>query len=153
MTGAPMQSGVRRHLALVETNDPYGVIAASMPLLDAGYDLVLCAGPRPDQSCPVLDGQPCPLVADADLVINAVADRVTQAAIARGVRAMAPDKPVAMIAAGDVEVDDLHGCVRYDDVASIAGQVRHVKRRHLHAAPVTVHRSHSRSQITLRRAS
>jgi len=84
----------------VETSDPYATVVDCVPLLDAGYDVVLCGGSRADELCPVLDGLPCPLVRQADLVINAVQDPRTQAAVVAGIRRFAPDVTVAVVTSG-----------------------------------------------------
>ena len=154
MTEASQVGAAPHRVALIETTDPYSTVFECLPLLDAGYDVVLCAGPRPDQSCPALDGQPCPLVEDANLVINAVGDTSTQTAIARGVREMTPDAPLAVIAGAKVIAELPHGCVRYENITSLAHQLRRVKRRHLPLTSVNLHREHSRPILTLsRRAS
>jgi hypothetical protein len=119
MTGASRRHRAANLVALVETTDPHGAVPQCVPLLDAGYDVVLCAGPRADQSCAALDGQPCPLVGDADVVINAVGDGATRAALARYVRDAAPDLPLAFVV--DDDVDGVPpGCIRARDVHAIA---------------------------------
>lgn len=84
-------------VALVETSDPYAAVVECIPLLDAGYDVVVCGGSRTDELCPVLDGLPCPLVREADLVINAVKDPSTQAAVVAGIRRTAPGVSVVVV--------------------------------------------------------
>ena len=115
--------GSARRMALVETADPYPTVVDCVPLLDAGYDVVVCAGPHADQLCPALDGLPCPLVREADVVINAVKDPATQAAVVAGVRRFAPDVTIAVIATSPAEAAE--GCVSYPTVGRVA---RHLRR-------------------------
>ena len=124
MTEASPPAATQHPLALIETSDPYDTVYDCLPLLDAGYDVVLCAGPRPDQPCPALDGQRCPLVESVDLVINVVRDVATQAAIARGVRELTPGTPMV--------------------VATSATQLRGLERRHLPRSSPSTRRDHAR---------
>ena len=124
MTEASQPAASRNLLALIETSDPYDTVFDCLPLLDAGYDIVLCAGPRPDQPCPALDGQPCPLVANVDLVINVVRDAVTQSALARNVRELTPGTPMV--------------------IASTTTELRRLQRRHRLRSSSSMRRDHSR---------
>ena len=116
-----------RRVALVETTDPYSTVVECVPLLDAGYDVVVCGGPHADQLCPALDGLPCPFVREADIVINAVKDPATQAAVAAGVRRCAPDVTIALIASSPSE--QIEGCVSYPDVGRVARHIRGPRNR------------------------
>ena len=110
-------------VALVETTDPYSTVPDCVPLLDAGYDVVVCGGPKMDQLCPALDGLPCPLVREADVVINAVRDPSTQAAVVAGVRRCAPDVTIAVI--GTSQAGLVEDSERYRDLGHVA---RHLRR-------------------------
>ena len=109
-------------VALVETADPYPTVLDCLPLVDAGYDVVVCGGPQTDQLCPALDGLPCPLVREADIVINAVKDPATQAAMVAGIRRTAPEVTVAVIAAPPAV--DIDGCAAFPDVEHAARHLR-----------------------------
>ncbi|HEX4821401.1 MAG TPA: hypothetical protein VFV00_14450 [Acidimicrobiales bacterium] len=122
MDSTSQHAGRSRGVALVETADPYPTVLDCLPLVDAGYDVVVCAGPQADQLCPALDGLPCPLVREVDIVINAVKDPVTQAAVADGIRRSAPDVAVVVIAAPATDVID--GCVAFPDVEHAAQLLR-----------------------------
>jgi RimJ/RimL family protein N-acetyltransferase len=39
-----------------------------------GFEVVVCCGPEGDATCPALQGEPCPLAADADAVVIALPD-------------------------------------------------------------------------------
>jgi len=118
----------RRRVALVETTDPYPTVVECVPLLDAGYDVVVCGGSRVDQLCPALDGLPCPFVREADIVINAVKDPATRAAVAAGVRRCAPDVTIAVVAVPPSEA--VQGCVSYPDLERAARHLRRSRNPH-----------------------
>jgi hypothetical protein len=67
------------------------------------------------------------LVADADIVINAVDDRATQAAVAEGLRAQNPDVPLAVIATGDGR-RRTPGGVRFPSMHAVSSQLCRVRR-------------------------
>ena len=127
MTAPSGSHAVTRRVALVECEEPYALVAECLPLLDSGYDVVLCAGPRADQTCPVMDGLPCPLVGNADIVINAVADHATQVAIAEGLRSQTGDVPLAVIADDDGGGIRAQGTVRFPSMRVMCSQMRRVR--------------------------
>ena len=128
MTAPPSSHAVARRVVLIETEEPYALVPECRPLLDSGYQVILCAGPRADQTCPVLDGLPCPLVSEADIVINAVDDRATQAAIAEALRAQNGYVPLALIASGDGRGGRTPGSVRFPSVHALSSQLCRVRR-------------------------
>jgi hypothetical protein len=128
MTAPPSAHALGRRVVVVETEEPYALVPECLPLLDAGYDVVLCAGPRSDQTCPILDGLPCPLVDEADIVINAVADRVAQTAIAEGLHSQAAEVPLALIAAGDGHCVHASGSIRFPTMQAMSSQLCRVRR-------------------------
>lgn len=113
---------------LVESDDPYGAMVDVLPFVDAGFDVVVCGGPATGEPCPALDGQPCPLVTDADLVLNAVSDTERQTAIASAVRATTPDVPVVVRVRPDVDADMPPGCLRLSASQGMSAQVSAIGR-------------------------
>jgi hypothetical protein len=57
---------------VVENEDASWHWAATRILETAGYEVACCGGPKhlPDQRCPLVAGDRCPLVEGADLVVN-----------------------------------------------------------------------------------
>lgn len=71
--GVPTWAGRKtRPRALVEA--PGGRWRAEDALREAGFEVAICPGPRAGREgrCPLLGGRPCPLVAEADVVIDAL---------------------------------------------------------------------------------
>jgi len=94
-------------------------------LVEAGYSVTVCTGPRREQFCPVLDGLRCPLVDDASLVVNAVDDPATRDELVHGIHAFAPDTPIAIIDRHCTHVD---GTMRYQNMHELAQQLRPSRR-------------------------
>ena len=128
MARLPDTEGKRATRLLIESDDPYGAMADALAFVDAGFDVVVCGGPATGETCPALDGQPCPLVTDADVVLNAVSDTKSQAAIADAVRATATDIPVVVRVARRADVDLTPGCLRLSSKASVSAQVAALRR-------------------------
>lgn len=111
---------------VIESDHPYQRLADCLTFLDAGVDVVLCGGPAPDQTCPALDGQPCPVVEDADAVLNDVDDEATRLALAKGVRATSPDVPMVVVMPPGLDADLPPRCVRYvDDARTVNHATEH----------------------------
>src|SRR5436190_18968497 len=106
--------------ALVETTHPYRLLPQLASLVDAGYSVTVCTGPRPEQFCPVRDGLRCPLVDDAGIVVNAVDDPAMRAELVRGIRAFAPDVPIAIVGRHRTHVD---GTVWHESMHELARQL------------------------------
>ena len=117
-----------RRTVLIETRDPYGMVSACIPLLDSGYDVVLCAGPRNDQTCAALDGLPCPFVQDASVVVNAIDDAELQSAVASAVRAVDDSVPVAVINPRGRDATRPAGSVPFASIGDFARQLQAVRR-------------------------
>jgi DNA-binding NtrC family response regulator len=67
----------------------------------AGYEVDQCAGPIGGDACPVLHGEPCWQVADADvLVYDAWASGDGRRALIEDLRELHPDKPVVLTSGG-----------------------------------------------------
>lgn len=82
---------------MVEHEDPGWRWAASERLTSAGYEVACCGGPRvlPRQRCPVVAGEPCPLLDGADVIVNGLGITTTAArAVLTAVHAQRPELPV-----------------------------------------------------------
>lgn len=75
-------SGPRRRI-LVEAGDADLRRAAAELLESAGFAVTACAGPASGRPCPLLAGQRCGLVADADVVVHALSGQGGQAVLER----------------------------------------------------------------------
>ena len=77
----------------------------SAALADAGFDVVACPGPDANRSrrwhCPVLEGHPCPLVGDADVVIGCLrasaVERTDGSVVLDAVRRLHPGVPMTVV--------------------------------------------------------
>jgi hypothetical protein len=119
----PDTDGGRPTHVLVESDDPYRTMADAVAFADAGFDVVICGGPATGETCPALDGLPCPLVTDADVVLNGISDTEIRTAIAEAVRATTPDVPVVVRVPVGAGGDVASGCLRLSANASIGAQV------------------------------
>lgn len=115
--------GSSRVRLVVETDDPAVAICDFATFVDAGFDVVVCGGPSDGAPCPVVDGQPCVALEEADVVFNALRDQTHRTDVARAVHETSPD--VAMVVSGPFEPeDDLpDGCVHLSDRTSVPGQI------------------------------
>jgi GNAT superfamily N-acetyltransferase len=75
-------SGPRRRI-LVEAGDPEIRRTAAGLLEAAGFTVTSCAGPASGRPCPLLEGRPCGLIADADVVVHALTGTEGQAVLER----------------------------------------------------------------------
>jgi len=75
-------SGPRRRI-LVEAADAHLRRAATELLESAGFAVTTCPGPASGRPCPLLAGQPCGIVASADVVVHALPGRRGQAVLER----------------------------------------------------------------------
>src|SRR5215471_8452460 len=67
---SPQPSG-RHSRLLIEDGHPALAISDFSLFRDAGFDVAFCSGPGDEPgACPLLRGQPCPLVAEADVVLH-----------------------------------------------------------------------------------
>ena len=94
--------GVR---VLVEHPDPTVRDVAVRDLTAAGYDVLACAGPRPEGSgavtCPLLHQQGCAAVAGADVIVNGLPlDQDASRLILRRILRDRPDTPVIVETSG-----------------------------------------------------
>jgi hypothetical protein len=109
---------VERPRVLIETADKALLISDFRFLVDDGFDVATCAGPGHDRlRCPVLRGEECELVEQADVVLHAL-DRGRQipVLVQRPKRQGGPPIPVP------------EGCMPLDMPCSVGGQLRAIQR-------------------------
>ncbi len=93
----PASSGRKR--VLVE-NDAFAELHVIERILtDEGYEVITCAGPSSQErrACPLVEGDGCALVGDADLVVHGL--RITEPeneAVLRAIRDQYRDTPVVV---------------------------------------------------------
>lgn len=114
---------------LVETSDPALLISDFRFLVDDSFDVAICAGPGPDASrCPLLRGEACDLVAEADVVLHALDPGLH---VPSAIKTVRPDLPVLVErprqrAGPQTLVPE--GCVPLDMPCSVGGQLEAVHR-------------------------
>lgn len=125
---APHRSGHRPRL-LIEDDRPALAVSDFSLFRDAGFDVAFCSGPGDDpHECPVMDGQACPLLAAADVVLHGLDPAL---GIAAAIRRQCPRLPVVIEQCRDEEgstgeVPD--GCVPLRYASSVSGQIAAVRR-------------------------
>lgn len=85
--------------ALIECCDPALAWAAADVLAEEGYAVATCwaLGAGPQTPCPLLVGERCPLLAEADLIVRSFAGReADHRPIAEAVSRAAPRTPVTI---------------------------------------------------------
>ncbi len=84
---------------VVEHEDPVWRWAATERLSGAGYQVASCGGPRvlPHQRCPLVAGDGCPLIDQADVVVNGLGiSTAANRAVLEAVRARRESLPVVV---------------------------------------------------------
>lgn len=118
-----------RPRVLVETADPALLISDFRFLVDAGFDVATCAGPGHDASrCPLLRGEQCQLVAEADVVLHGLDPALS---IAAAIKTAHPDLAVLVERTrrqGGPPTPVPVGCVPLDMPCSVAGQLEAIRR-------------------------
>jgi hypothetical protein len=89
----PHESGRRARL-LIEDDHPALEISDFSLFKDAGFDVAFCSGPGSDpRACPLVCGQPCALVAGADVVLHGLDPAL---GIAAAIRHQYPERPIVV---------------------------------------------------------
>jgi hypothetical protein len=120
---SPQPSG-RHSRLLIEDGHPALAISDFSLFRDAGFDVAFCSGPGDEPgACPLLRGQQCPLVAEADVVLHGLDPAL---GIAAAIRRQRPELPVVVEqrrpeAGGAAAVPA--GCVPLGYPCSVSGQV------------------------------
>jgi len=109
---------------LVESPDPLNAISNFDAFRNTGFEVTVCEGPAGDaHDCPVVRGEPCPLVAEADVVLFELdSDPPRRAEVLAAVQARRPDLPVVVMSA-DSAPDAATGCTMIRPTTSVDGQV------------------------------
>jgi hypothetical protein len=111
---------------LVETRDPALAVSDFTAFRRAGFEITLCEGPLAEASeCPLVDGEPCPLATEADLVMFDLGDdrddAAQRACVLDAMRAFRPDLPIVVRSAtptpGTADADTIR------PTTSVTGQV------------------------------
>ena len=113
-----------RPRVLVEDDRPALAVSDFSKFQEAGFDVAFCSGPgRARESCPLLRGQECDVLARADAVLHGLDGGL---GIAAAIRLRHPDIPVLAEqrrdAAGNLEPVP-EGCVPLAFACSVHGQV------------------------------
>jgi hypothetical protein len=111
---------------VVESDDAALAICDFIAFASAGFDVVVCSGPGEGRHCQAIEGEPCPLAGDADVVLNAIRDPEVQRRVAAAVRATSPDVPMVVCTHDDEGLPE--GCVPLVPTSSIAGQTAALRR-------------------------
>lgn len=78
---------------LIEASNALTRLDLAEALLEHGVEVTTCRGDV--ATCPVLAGEPCPLIDEADAVVNALSEG--QIEVHLGQRAVHPDHPVLLL--------------------------------------------------------
>jgi hypothetical protein len=117
---------------LVESPDPGMAISNFDAFCDAGFDVTVCGGPAAGAGeCPVVRGQPCPLMSQADIVLFDL-DRdpprrsemlaASRLGVLAAMRAGRPELPIVAMSAAP-EAETTSGCATIRPTTSVDGQV------------------------------
>jgi hypothetical protein len=109
---------------LIESPEPGMDISNFDAFRCAGFEVTVCEGPAADAvECPVVRGEPCPLMTDADVVLfDLDSDPGVRSEVLAALRANRPDLPIVVrSAAPPPEV--ARGCPTIRTTTSVNGQV------------------------------
>jgi len=107
---------------LMESRAPGVDIANFDAFRDAGFDVTVCEGPDESPDCPLVRGEPCPLVDEADVVLFDLDDLPARWAVLDALRASRPALPVVVRAQGPAALG-YPGCSTIRTTTSVNGQV------------------------------
>jgi hypothetical protein len=113
---------------LVESPDPVMAVAEFDAYRRAGFDVTVCEGPADDPGeCPVVHGEPCPLMAEADVVLfDLDGDPYRRAEVLAAMRADSPELPIVVRSRAPVPAAG--GCPAIRPSTSVNGQVAALQR-------------------------
>ena len=108
---------------LVESRAPGVDIANFNAFRGAGFEVTVCEGPSDAPGeCPLVRGEPCSLVAEADVVLFDLDEQPARTAVLGSLRASRPELPV-VIRAQDPAAEGHAGCTTIRTTDSVNGQV------------------------------
>jgi hypothetical protein len=109
---------------LVESPEPGMDISNFDAFRCAGFEVTVCGGPVADAGeCPVVRGEPCPLMTDADVVLfDLDSDPQRRSAVLAAVRATRPDLPI-VVRSDASPPESAQECPTIRTTTSVNGQV------------------------------
>jgi hypothetical protein len=109
---------------LVESTEPGLDIANFDAFRCAGFEVTVCGGPVSDaRECPVVRGDSCPLMSEADVVLfDLDSDPPRRSEVLAAMRATRPDLPI-VVRSADPAADAARGCPTIRPTTSVNGQV------------------------------
>jgi hypothetical protein len=117
---------------LVESPDPLLAISNFDAFRDAGFQVMVCGGPGLDaHECPVVRGEPCPLMAAADVVLFDLDGEpprrsemltASRSEVLAAMRANRPELPIVVMSAA-APPDAATDCPTIRPITSVGGQV------------------------------
>lgn len=117
-----------RFRVLIESSDPLAEISAFSAFREAGLEVALCSGPKAEpRECPLVRGDVCGLVDDADAVFVLLDTHVLWGqSVVQALVASHPQTPVVLACSRAAEDDGElpPGVIRLPMPASVGGQVR-----------------------------
>ena len=114
---------------LVESPDPVVAVSDFDAYHRAGFDVTVCEGPGDDTTdCPVVRGEPCPLVTEADVVLFDLdpAPR-RRAEVLAAMRADRPELPIVVCSSAPAPAA-ARGCAAIRPTTSVNGQVSSLRK-------------------------
>jgi hypothetical protein len=122
---------------LVESPDPLLAIANFDAFRDAGFQVMVCGGPGVDaHECPVVRGEPCPLMAAADVVLfdldgdppgRSEVLTASRSEVLAAMRANRPELPIVVMSTAPA-AGTASGCATIRPITSVGGQVTALQR-------------------------
>ena len=114
---------------LVESPDGAVAISNFDAFHDAGFEITVCGGPMRDAAeCPVVRGEPCPLMAGADVVLfDLDPDRMRRSQVLAAMRRSRPDLPIVVRSTAPAP-ETASGCTTIRAATSVGGQVSALRR-------------------------
>jgi len=116
---------------LVESSDGAVAISNFDAFRDAGFEVTVCEGPTGDAGeCPVVRGESCPLMAEADVVLfdlDLDPDLTRRSEVLAAMRVGRPDLPI-VVRSNAPAPDSASGCTTIRTTTSVGGQVSALRR-------------------------
>jgi hypothetical protein len=109
---------------LMESPDPGLAISNFDAFRNAGFEVTVCEGPVADtRECPVVRGEPCPLMTEADVVLfDLDSDPPRRSEVLAAMRASRPDLPIVVRSAAPAP-KTANDCSTIRPTTSVGGQV------------------------------
>ena len=107
---------------LVESPDPVMALSHFDAYRRAGFDVTVCEGPADDAAeCPVVRGEPCPLMTEAEVVLfDLDSDPSRRGDVLAAMRAARPELPIVVCSTAPAAAGD---CTAIRPTTSVNGQV------------------------------